>query len=346
MQVKIRIDRAAAIRAGRDSFGDTIVTVNPSDLTPDEREALLAAPVTAGAEQIPDLPNASGNVWPGKYPEPPALADADDGLAVVKAWLAWRAACKVERARVAAEAQAQEAAALAKAMTDAEQYVSYWRDQPAERFTRWAAGDGMPRGTADEPVPPWVTLNGNSEPERMVKEALAGKLAEAREILAARKLEQEEAKAKAEQAKAESDARRAAQLEAWVRDHGSENQQGRFKLGLLPEQEVLDAIRSESYSSLDAFQRYRKIRLDDLDHGEECYEGALDCETEPANALSAAEYDAFAEIQKAAPAGATLEALAHSCTCSSCGAGLIRRSVRVGLKVGELTFSREYAFAD
>jgi hypothetical protein len=116
---------------------------------------------------------------------------------------------------------------------------------------------------------------------------------------------------------------------------------------LLPEQEVLDAIRSETYAVLDAFPRYRKIRLEDIPHTDACYgDGTLDCETTAADGLCADEYDVYAEIGKAAPAGARLEALVHACTCSACEAGLIRRSLRVVVQVGELIFSREYALAD
>jgi hypothetical protein len=113
---------------------------------------------------------------------------------------------------------------------------------------------------------------------------------------------------------------------------------------LLAEEEVLDAIREQAYAPLADFPRYRKIRYNDIEHTEECYgESALDCDTEAAGSLSAAEYDLWVAIERAAPQGAELSALAHSCTCRACEAGLIRKSVRVTLEVGELAFTREYA---
>jgi hypothetical protein len=107
---------------------------------------------------------------------------------------------------------------------------------------------------------------------------------------------------------------------------------------------VIDVIRAAAYAPLDGFPRYSKIKLGDLDHGDECSEyGELECETTAAEALTADEFEVYQRIEAAAPAGATLEALAHACTCSACEAGLIRRSVKVAITVGELAFTREYA---
>jgi hypothetical protein len=176
------------------------------------------------------------------------------------------------------------------------------------------------------------------------RDALADRISEAVAILEERRrLRVEEAKA-AEIAAKEAEARRLAQQDDWVRDHGTPNQQGRHSLGLLPESEVIDGIRGAAYAALDGFPRYSKIRMGDIGHEDDCGGfGELSCATSPAGALTASEYDAYTAIQEAAPAAAELEALAHACSCSECHATSVRRSVRVAIKVGELAFSREYA---
>ena len=138
-------------------------------------------------------------------------------------------------------------------------------------------------------------------------------------------------------------ARRQAQIDTWVAEHGSANQQGRHALGLLPEQEVLDAIRSTAYAGLDQFARYDRIEVADLPHEDGCYQSDLDCETEPAEDLSAEEYDRFQAIREAMPEGGTITALDHSCVCTDCGAALVRSSAKVMITVGAICFSREYA---
>jgi hypothetical protein len=351
MNVKIHIDRAAAIRAGHDVFGDTVVSIHPGELTPEEREILLAAPVTAFPDNFPDLTNAGGNLYPGKYPPPPALADAADALAAVRAWLAWRGACQAEQKRVATEEAAKVALAAKEAMDHARTYVAYWREQPPERFFR------LPCPPDRGPVWPYVELPAGREGEpgrdpmerdraamAFAKAELADRISEAVAILEERRrLRVEEAK-EAEIAAKEAEARRLAQISDWVRDHGTPNQQGRHSLGLLPESEVIDAIRGAAYAALDGFPRYVKIRMADIDHEDDCGGfGELSCATSPAGALTASEYDDFTAIQRAAPADAELEALAHACSCSECHATTVRRSVRVAIKVGELSFSREYA---
>jgi hypothetical protein len=145
-------------------------------------------------------------------------------------------------------------------------------------------------------------------------------------------------------------ARRAEQLATWVAEHGDQSTQGRFRIGMLPETEVLDRIRDQAYRPLAEFRRYRKIRWCNIEHTDECYsdygdQNVLECDTEPADALTAEEFDTYTALDQAAPADATLETLAHACECRTCGAGLIRKSVRVQLTVGELEFSREYTLS-
>jgi hypothetical protein len=125
----------------------------------------------------------------------------------------------------------------------------------------------------------------------------------------------------------------------------NDDAQGRFKLGSLPEKETLDAMRDRLYASLGGFVRYRRIRWTDIEHTDECIgpDGGLDCDTNTAASLSPGERERYEQIRAAAPDGSRLDVLAHSCECRGCGAGLVRRSVRVRATAGGISFSREYA---
>lgn len=329
MKVMIRVDRVAAILAGCDCYGDLIAEVDPRDFNLDERNALALAPEQHG---ITDL--TAPFPAPGHYPTPPETATPD-----VKAWLRWRIKC----ARIHEHARAEQQAEW-KAQADA--YITYWGSQPAERFIRkdWPAiyySAALPSSDGAEPTLP--DRDASDELQR-IEEALSDKLDQARELAEQRNRDMEKHKSQAAARRQASQQRRAKQLASWVANNMDDNARARFKLNLLPEDEILDAIRAAAYQSLDQFERYRKIRFDDIQHGDLCIDGqSLDCDTDEAKHLSADQFDRFRAIEAAAPAEAKLKALIHSCACETCNAGIIRRSVQVVIPVGELLFSREYA---
>lgn len=329
MKVMIRVDRVAAILAGRDCYGDLIAELDPRELNLDERDALACAPEQHG---VTDL--TAPFPAPGSYPAPPETATPD-----VRAWLRWRIKCR----RIHEHALTEQRA-LWHAQADA--YIAYWAEQPAERFIRkdWPAiyfSAALPSG---DPNAPPLPEREASEAFARIEAALGAKLDEARELAEQRNRDMEKAKAKAAARRQASQQRRAAQLAEWVETRMDDNARARFKLNLLPEDEILDAIRASAYEPLDSFERYRKIRFGDISHGELCLDGqSLDCDTDDARHLSAEQFERFRAIESAAPANAKLKALIHSCACETCNAGLIRRSVQVVIPVGELLFSREYA---
>lgn len=328
MKVMIRVDRVAAILAGCDCYGNLIAEVDPRELNLDERNVLALAPEQRG---ITDL--TAPFPAPGDYPKPPETATPDIG-----AWLRWRIKCARIHEQAVQDRQAQWRA-------QAEAYIDYWAQQPIEHFIRkdWPAiyysaalpsGDGSIRPPEREATEAW----------QHIEQALSDQLAQAHELAEQRNRDMEQHKAQAVARRQASQQRRARQLSAWVANHMDDNAKARFKLNLLPEDEILDAIRSAAYHSLDGFERYRKIRFDDIQHGDLCLNGqSLDCDTDEARHLSAAQFERFRAIEAAAPENAKLKALIHSCACETCNAGLIRRSVQVVIPVGELLFSREYA---
>ncbi len=329
MKVLIRVDRVAAILAGCDCYGDLIAEIDPADFNLDERTALANAPEQDGITDL-TAPFAA----PGDYPRPPETAMPD-----VRAWLRWRIKCASLRER----ALRKQRAAWDE---QAEQYIEYWSQQPLEQFVRkdWPA-------IYYSATLPNVASQGPSLPEReaidalmRIEQALAPLLDQARELAEERNQAIEQRKAQQEAKRRDAQTRRAEQLAQWVEERMDENAKARFKLKLLPEDEILDTIRSDIYRPLDGFERYRKIRFDDIEHSDHCTGSqSLDCDTDEAKQLSAEQFDIYRHIERAAPEGARLKSLVHSCACESCNAGLIRRSVQVVVAVGELLFSREYA---
>ncbi|MBK1647600.1 hypothetical protein [Rhabdochromatium marinum] len=329
MKVMIRVDRVAAILAGRDCYGDLIAEVDPRGLNLDERNALACAPEQQG---VTDL--TAPFKTPGNYPTPPETATPD-----IRAWLRWRIKCAHIHEQALIEQQAEW-----KAQADA--YIAYWTQQPTERFIRkdWPAiyySAALPSGDTESPALP--AREATEEIER-IEQALNDKLKQARQLAEQRNRDMEKQKAEIAARRHASQQRRARQLSAWVKDNMDDNAKARFKLNLLPEDEILDAIRAATYQSLDGFERYRKIRFNDIKHGHLCIDGqSLDCDTDDAHHLSAEQFERFRAIEAAAPDNAKLKALIHSCACETCNAGIIRRSVQVVIPVGELLFSREYA---
>lgn len=112
MRLSVTVDRAAAIRAGRDQYGAVEIQVHPADLTPEEREWL--ATLTTDENGVTDLTELetlrrAANLvnWEGvgALPERPVLAEVDDPLVATRAWLDWRVACMQQVREAAARAR-------------------------------------------------------------------------------------------------------------------------------------------------------------------------------------------------------------------------------------------------
>lgn len=107
MRILVKVDRAAAIRAGRDAYGAVEIQVHPADLTSAERELLVT--FTRDKNGVTDLTEvetmddalrrATHDLYldvtdvMNVLPEPPVLTEVDDPLVAARAWLGWRAVC-------------------------------------------------------------------------------------------------------------------------------------------------------------------------------------------------------------------------------------------------------------
>jgi hypothetical protein len=367
MKVQVNVDRTAAIMAGHDTYGPVIVDLDPADLTPEERALLAECPESNGITNLTATPEG----YATHRPPYPKTTTPEPRL-----WLAWRAETKAAHAAHVAEV----ARRAEERMAD---YLEWAKDQPLEAFiaTSHHRVDGTLAPAFTARLPPAETgasgshfLPSSSDwrhtttaketntpaPEVYARQRLAERFAEAETRVAV--LREESARAIANQ-RAETEAaaeRRERQLADEVRDFMDDNALGRYRMGVLPEEEILDSMRARIFAPLEGLPRYRKLHLADLEHEDGCYSwtaeatdgDSLTCEVERATDMTSAEAERFWAIDEVARAialtGLTVEVtpLAHRCSCDHCHAEAIRLSAQVKVTVGELTFTREYGLED
>jgi hypothetical protein len=185
MKVRIAIDRRRPILTGRGVYGPVVIDLDPSGLSPSELEALAAAKESEGITDLTTLDDAS-SLPPDIEPR---LAEADDPLAAARAWLAARIA-HAERLRTHAQEETRHATELrAEAEHETADYIAYWRRQPAIHFIQRDSVDGTVREVSALPmggsgIPSLPRSDQFADLHRQARDALASKLAEAREIIA------------------------------------------------------------------------------------------------------------------------------------------------------------------
>ena len=173
------------------------------------------------------------------------------------------------------------------------------------------------------------------------------KRAEIMEIVDAKNKEHHAKRAEKEAEKVKAAERRQAQLDDWVNNYGTDNQKARHALNLLPENEILDALRNKAFECLDSCERFEHLADDDV-----CIceydDGQSHVEYESMQSEEATDYqfDKMSEIMALIPKTTdvyTAQMIDYIGECSMCGNKVVRKSVRIEVVVGELTFSREYA---
>jgi len=345
MKAIITIDRNHALQAGVDNEGDYTLTFSPADLTPAQRAELAECPVRDGAYRLDEYiyeHGIGGHI-------PPAVTVPD--LAAMRTLLDARIASRaemVERRRVE---------------------LVELRAQAAERIAAWAEGPPDKRVSYNGSywIIAWPRLPYPMGDQTETRAAAAANPAVAEaiqdaeslafwtgldrqiEIMRTERLKTEAAKA-AKAAAAAAAERQRIQVSTWVWAHGSDNQRSRHTAGLLPETEIIDAIRSEAYAALGAEPRYVRITKRDVCNGDDYgdpdgsgyHDDDITFEVSAADTLTAAEWDRREALARLIP-GAVVTVRHHVGECSACENKERRTSYSVTLRVGELEFSREYA---
>lgn len=336
----ITVNRQAAIRAANPHWGDRAIYFQLDGLPQEQLDVLASLPevrhtlVPTGAVECLD-----GRDQQEGLPYP-VVAKADESALqqVLNYWIALRR-CQTE---------AKEAA-VAKEAAEIEKWLQRWLDLPQP---------SAPTTVDDQMPDSWRVWIGRGlfhlykdkvarllEPDALqdleTAQQQRTEIYYALEYQTAAKatadLEQELAE---EQARQE---RRLKQLDDWVVQHGTDNQKGRHRRGLLPEQEIVNNIKQRAFTPFDQFRRF--ARLDDkhvckqpFDHDDVDYQ-AYDAEE-----LTGQEFGRLEEIEEAAKGrDCTVTPREHWGCCGICDRLVVRRGARVVATVGELEFSREYA---
>lgn len=136
------------------------------------------------------------------------------------------------------------------------------------------------------------------------------------------------------------DATERARLRAWIANHAWDpTVLERWEAGVLPEDELKDALREVVFAPLEIFPRFKKLRASDFENADVYSE--VDYDVETLEAMDADEWTTYKAIEKAAPEGSTLKARKHVAVCGE--ESLDRVSVLVTVERFGFTLSREYA---
>jgi hypothetical protein len=261
--VTVRIDKAAALLAGADGYGQKIVEITPSTLTPRQRQTLAAldfqisnnaidGPIS-GTETLEDLLDRAADVLEARQRRIDA-ENTDCTARMVEKLLAApltdEVAIDIYTGKVEVEPVK---GALVKIDGPYAATVSRLWQNPyglweGPAFGAGPRGDGIRQAALSRPD---VAAKINqAEREALQLESLMRQAAGIRETV---KTERE-----AEQArlKAEAQERRKAQLAAFVAEHLSDAQQRRFAAGLMAEREIIDEIEAKAFAPLAPYAEY------------------------------------------------------------------------------------------
>jgi len=256
VRVLVTVDRAAAILAGHEQWGDVSVEIALAGCSEAERVELAGLRLVDGgldACDKPDKPDGYYGHEPDGMPAKPVLAVADE--AGVRAVLAWRPEYRAAYVAAIADLRAKQAA-------DVAEMVAAWLAKPDEECLEkkyWGNGQ-----VAWKVLCPFSTREGS--PARAKEERLEG-LARAREA-EAREREEEQRKQANETAEVARQ-RLMACHEKLAAGYLNDEQRRRFAAGVLPMEELLAAVREVVFAPLASFARYVRLTRADIEAASE-----------------------------------------------------------------------------
>lgn len=326
MEVRVDIAPYTAIMAGSAQAGKFDLTITDefvAELNTEEREVLILF-VEYGTHV--GLSNVNGL---RSTVEPMARADLPSLLAYIRRCIAARA---TDNEKIAAD-NARRAAE--KVQADEEKIRKWVAKETCAKLTTFRPWRVLPVSLWGVPISPelqkqyeahWAELEG------IAREREAASEREATERAAAEA--------------ARDDANKTNVCD-WIVAHGSESMQARALEGLLPENELLDAVRNWLFAPFDAFNKYKRLAVGDIQHAADCYTNVKpQYETVDATDLTGPEFDRLVKMREVAK---TLEhtvevrAREHCAECRECPAFTRRRSARVAIEWNGHELAREYA---
>jgi len=340
MKIALRITKSAALMAGKDRYGWTVVEVPAGELTERQREALSRRTNPANTTTV------HADFWLHDHTNTLTEATDESVKTVLDAYAEAEDVETARRAKTAKEKRLATQRTIDERLTNTQRYFGHPNGN-SKTFSANCSAEYQ-KLTPHWPYPVDSDVANSVDAKAFESDLgdinaarLAGAVKEAKENLAER---DRQLHLQAEEDQAIEDAR-AAQIEEWVYCQGDANQQERFTAGLLPDSEGIDALRDCAFLPLDGYARYdRSIRDEfcscDFPDDTNCQVNC-DVEEEP---LSSGEWDTLKLMRSlAGDKNVTLVAKSHSCRTDECDETLERKAVHASATVGAFTFTRLYA---
>jgi len=367
-RVVVEVDQAAAIKAGKNTWGRQVVEVDVAALSEDERDELARLPRARTEREVPSDPMYGVLALTSTCEIAlPAIAEAT--VETVQTLLrARRRECQatIERFR---------ARPIAEIVHDTGQNImidmgndhAVYLDTFPERYPHvWAALQGdigaeiarqkqakheaEVQQWLDRPVEDWCDHMSFSSLEPHVRDyiptddRLAAKHADAQRLVDAEIKRRADMVRQGAEAKAALEQQRRLYVEMIITAHGTKNQQERLAAGVLPLGEATALAEQVLFQALEKEARYVKLLASD-DHAEDCEDDDCGVAFDAATATEVPDFvwDRMQALRtKIARDGASIEARLHTAT-TDCGVVTTRWGVRIEIDEGGYEFAREYA---
>lgn len=323
----VRVDKTAAIMAGRAEYGEREIEIDPAKLNEEERKIL------ADASEKYYLDYVGVGYSPNDCPIAPKLSGAETDEEIAHIVLAWRAEVmswlEKDSAKKEIEKKEREEKEKIEKQQKIDDMVQRYIEAPVNALVEdTIAAVGATWG--------WQTENMLADPRTRKKQEL---VEQEKSRLKIEKQKQHEAEKIEEENKKQ---RRNEQIKNWVETHGTQNQQERYAAGLLPEDEAINGLRDLAFAPLGKLPKYQKIDADCLRHHDECEFGDVKFDIYDSAEASETQWETIKSIRAALPT-ATVTLREHCAKCDECFSELYRYSLKIEITDGEFNFSREYA---
>ena len=328
MKAIIRVDQKTALKAGLDNQGDYTIDFIPAELTQDQREELATCATKDGAYIVnsslrTDLPGIAAPTLENLH----LLIDARIKL----------------RQKNEEENAEKEKKRQADGLENAERWLNWPLDDCLDKMLTTNGNYYYIRfGPYGDDVNDRIKANDTRFTEKIdelkslifwldLDDQIDDMICKKNERLANEKKEREREAA---------EKRKANQLEEWVLINGTDNQKGRYAIGMLSEEEIIDCIRDQAFAGLCDITKYKRIKKSevcDCDY-DTC---EVDFNVENAKSLTADEFENISFMKTIVPE-ATITVRRHSGYGDECKRRVCRTGYKVEIRVGELDLSREY----
>jgi hypothetical protein len=342
MQALIEINKEKAIIEGLDIHGRQIIDFNPADLTIEQRQELVKSSYDLN-KRMYRLNYGTLNGIEKALPDDPFLTEISKGDLETIKWILdsrikWRSVAEKE------EKEKRE-----KAFQVEKSAIIDWMKKPIEDCISPPSSNNY-RASIKYPCK-FSAFRKDIEPYFDVIPSLQERIEEMntlcfwmdleQDLYYMRKkrinqqLENEQKRIKFEKARKKEE-----QIENWVEEYGTQSQKERLADGLLPYDEIEQAIYEQAFMVFNAFNDYKPIRHNDFCDRENCL-GDFKSEWDEADSLTEKEYYTLKKIEAIVP-DAEVMLIRHRCWCTGCDEEVKKTGFKVILEVGQFIFSKEF----